>query len=621
MYIPPLLLFFFVVAIAADIFFIVTIVRTRQILLIHKFYFAAAMALIIWLLALIGIGYTDPGNTPLLALLDSTTTIGGALIPPCSLLFAICYTKEYDHHLPKRYWLLFVIPAITILLIYTNEYHHLYYKVFSLLNTSVVFGPYFYVHSVYVFTCVFLSVFIIIRFAIKTKTKLHLIQAILFTIGSLAPSVTNLLILCNVMEANISLTPTSFIITMIFHGIIIYRMHLFDIKPIAMQQVLNVMGDSYLVTNAADLVVSYNRPFMELLGSQYRIRENVSLQECVQNEDVENKTEIYNLLTAVQACKAGNTRITYEQAINRRENEQVTRRFYMIEVMPLVVKNETCGSLSIFRDITQVKINMQRMQDNQVKMMEQERLAFLGQMVGGMAHNLKTPIMSISGSTSAVENLIQECRESIGDPEVTAEDFDEIYTEMNNWLNRMRDACAYMSDIISAVKGQASNMNVTDSVDFSLEETFKRVSLLLRHELLNSKCVLKINFDFSTEDVLIHGDINNLVQVINNLISNAIDAQEENGNHDIIVTCAQTDKDFWIRIKDFGTGIPESIRLKLFQQMVTSKGTLGTGLGIFISNTVIRAKFEGSMCFEDNPEGGTIWGISIPLSKITWIRR
>ena len=108
---------------------------------------------------------------------------------------------------------------------------------------------------------------------------------------------------------------------------------------------------------------------------------------------------------------------------------------------------------------------MQRLQDSQNRMMEQERLASLGQMVGGLAHNLKTPIMSISGSASAMENLIEECKTSVGDPDVTADDYREIYAEMDTWISRLREACAYMSDIITAVKGQAKNRRTSDETE------------------------------------------------------------------------------------------------------------------------------------------------------------
>lgn len=596
--------------------FLLTLAKTRHLVLIHKFYIAASTFLIIWLFALIGVRYTSPENINMLMFLDAVTTLGGAFIPPCSLLFVICYTKEYERNLPKPYWSLFIVPILTMILIFTNKYHHLYYKVFSLSNSEVVFGPYFYFYSFYTFACVALSIFTIIMFAIKTKMKLHIWQAVLFTIGSLAPSFFNLLIVTNVIQATIAITPISFIITMIFHGIVIYGLHFFDIKPIAMQQIVNWIADCYLVINQNGLVVTFNHQFIELMGEQYKIRENIHLQDCVKNDDVKNKTNLYNLLTAINSAKQSETKVTYEQSANKIVKGEMIKCFYMVEVTPLIIKGEICGILSIMRDITQVKTNMQKMQDNQVKMMEQERLAFLGQMVGGLAHNLKTPIMSISGSVSAVENLIEECNLSINDPDVTADDYKEIYEEMSTWLERMRESCSYMSDIITAVKGQASNMNGSNVIDFSLEETFKRVILLLRHELLNCHCNLKIEGPIKGGDVMLHGDINNLVQVINNLVSNAIDAQLPNGNHDIIIGIDRNDKFLNVTVKDFGTGISKNVRQKIFQEMVTSKGNKGSGLGVFISNTVIKAKFDGTMWFDDNPNGGTVWGISIPLQNV-----
>lgn len=71
--------------------------------------------------------------------------------------------------------------------------------------------------------------------------------------------------------------------------------------------------------------------------------------------------------------------------------------------------------------------------------MEKERLASLGQMVGGIAHNLKTPIMSIAGAATAMENLVNECQLSRNNLQVTKEDYDEIYKEMIDWIVRTKE--------------------------------------------------------------------------------------------------------------------------------------------------------------------------------------
>ena len=75
--------------------------------------------------------------------------------------------------------------------------------------------------------------------------------------------------------------------------------------------------------------------------------------------------------------------------------------------------------------------------------MERERLASLGQLIGGIAHNLKTPIMSISGATEGLTDLIKEYDESIGDPEVTNEDHHAIAKDMSEWVDKIKTHTAY----------------------------------------------------------------------------------------------------------------------------------------------------------------------------------
>ena len=612
-------LYIFIVFILFIMTFVVTIMRTREIMLIHKFYFLAAVILIIWFLSLIGIKLLDTTEEWKIFPFDCITTSCAALIPACLLLFALCYILD-DKKMPRRYIWIFAFPVLTSVMVSTNHLHHLYYTDFSLINTSVKFGPYFIIHCSYSVLCVVLAVYIIVKFAIKSKSKLHIWQASLFTIGSLIPSITNMLVLSKAVEANVTATPISFAITMVFHGLIIFRFHFFDIKPIAMQQLIKWFSDCYLVTNSSGIIVNFNQSFKDLLGA-CKIKENEYLYELVNDENIENKTIIYNLLAAIKSSQDTGSRVTYEQTVHMQKDNDIVKCFYMAEISPLISGGEACGSISVFKDITQIKVNMQRLQDSQVKMMEQERLAFLGQMMGGLAHNLKTPIMSISGGVSAVENLIKECDTSLDDNDVTVEDYKEIYQEMYGWLYRIRDACSYMSDIITAVKGQASNMNTSEKQDFLLDDAFRKVMLLLRHELINNNCNFKVENPFSEKAIILHGDINNLVQVLNNIVSNAIDAQKEDGNHDIIAGVDHDDKFLKIIIKDYGIGIPLKVRNNIFSRMVTSKGNMGTGLGIFISNSIIHAKFDGSMWFEDNPEGGTIWGISIPMENVDFIYR
>jgi len=246
-------------------------------------------------------------------------------------------------------------------------------------------------------------------------------------------------------------------------------------------------------------------------------------------------------------------------------------------------------------------------------LMEQERLASLGQLIGGIAHNFKTPIMSIAGGLEAIKELALEYDSSIEDESVKQEDHHEIAAEMRQWIKKTRSYCSYMSDIISAVKGQVVNCNESSVESFILKDLINRVKILMNHELKKYKC--QMNIDLRVDELTeIKGEINNLVQVLNNLISNSIESYGGNpGNIDIIIE--NTTKALEITIKDYGLGIPEKIKHKLLKEMVTTKGEKGTGIGLYMSYSTIKGKFAGNMRIESEEGKGTSIKIIIPLPK------
>ena len=380
----------------------------------------------------------------------------------------------------------------------------------------------------------------------------------------------------------------------------------------ATQHVLDWISDCYLILSPSGLIISYNKPFAAVFASRYGIMENRYLKDCVKEEDISKKTAIYNIMTAVDACREAQTTISYEQSVVLNHDGAVQKSYYVTDVSQLIINDKPAGFVVIFKDITQLKKSMQQLQDSQSRMMEQERFAFLGQMIGGLAHNLKTPIMGISGCISAADTLIDECLDSLDDPNVNQDDYREIYGEMRDWFQKIMESTAYMSDIITAIKGQATTVSASNTSLFTVDELIKRTTLLMRHELLSSGCTLTTEYK-NPANVTLHGDINNLVQVLGNLVTNAIYAQKQVGGGCITIGVEQEDGSIKIYVRDTGPGIPPSVRHRLFREMATSKGAQGTGLGLYISNAVVHGKFNGTMWCEDNPGGGAIFGMTIPL--------
>jgi signal transduction histidine kinase len=268
----------------------------------------------------------------------------------------------------------------------------------------------------------------------------------------------------------------------------------------------------------------------------------------------------------------------------------------------------------LLKDITQHKQDIQTIKDNQDVLMEKERLASLGQLVGGIAHNLKTPIMSISGAAEGLSDLIKEYDSSIEDPEVTVQDHHEIASDMMEWIEKIKSYTEYMSDVITAVKGQAVAMSEDENMTFTVDELMKRVNILMKHELKNA--IIYLNTEIKVDaDLSLKGDVNSLVQVINNMISNAIQAYNGKPEQSIDMIVTKEKNKLIISVKDYASGLPKGVKEKLFKEMVTTKGKNGTGLGLYMSYSNIRAHFNGNITVESEEGKGTTFNIILPVQK------
>ena len=281
-----------------------------------------------------------------------------------------------------------------------------------------------------------------------------------------------------------------------------------------------------------------------------------------------------------------------------------------------ITSNDEIGDLtSSFNEIQKItKKYVDQIHSSQESLMESERLASLGQLIGGIAHNLKTPIMSISGAIEGLSDLIKEYDSSIDDPEVNHQDHHEIAGDMNELIVKIKDYIEYMSDIITAVKGQAVNLSESDTIYFTVDELVKRVDILMKHELKNAIVYLNIGVK-TDENLALKGDINSLVQVINNMISNAIQAYNGKPEQKIDLIIEIRNNNLIISVKDYASGLPKKVQDKLFKEMITTKGKNGTGLGLYMSYSTIKAHFNGDIQFETEDGVGTTFYIILPLDQ------
>lgn len=298
---------------------------------------------------------------------------------------------------------------------------------------------------------------------------------------------------------------------------------------------------------------------------------------------------------------------------NGMKNILQNKSYAEIQKLP-VTSNDIVGELvKTFNGIQVLnQENISKIYNSQNMLMERERLASLGQLISGIAHNLKSPIMSISGAVQGLDDLVNEFDNSIGNPIVNDSDFHDIAKDMREWLNKINSYTEYMSDVITAVKGQAVNLSNNEEMYFTIGELFKTVNILMKHELKQSVTYLVMSMQID-ENTQINGNVNSLVQVINNMISNSIQAYNGKKEQEIDLIATKENNNLIITIKDFGPGLPEGVKDKLFKEMVTTKGKNGTGLGLYMSYSTIKGKFNGEITVETSENKGTAFHIIIPL--------
>lgn len=501
----------------------------------------------------------------------------------------------------KRYYLLlFIIPITSLLLLWTNDLHHLFYKEYS-MSLSTAYGPWFYVHTYYTFLIFGISLFILMRYSIK-NAGLFSRQAILLIIGSLAPIIVNLLGSTGLLPVSIYATPIAFSVTIICFTIGIFRFNLFKLTPIALQKIVDRMSDSYLVLNDDGTITDFNQTFLVT----FKIKD-IALRG--QNFDTfckNNKINYSKIKNAIIKTKDSKKTISFEFHARR------IHKIFSVEVNTIYSDSVSLGTLILFKDITQHIEDMETIKNNQDILMERERLASLGQLIGGIAHNLKTPIMSISGAAEGLTDLVKEYDSSIDDPEVNSQDHHDIAKDMSEWIVKIKEYTEYMSDIITAVKGQAVTLSETENISFDIDELVKRVDILMKHELKNALIYMNVQMN-APKNTKINGDINSLVQVINNMISNAIQAYNGKTEQNIDLILNKSDGNLIISVRDYGCGLPQKVQDKLFKEMITTKGKNGTGLGLYMSYSTIKAHFNGNITFESKEGEGTTFSIILPL--------
>jgi signal transduction histidine kinase len=277
----------------------------------------------------------------------------------------------------------------------------------------------------------------------------------------------------------------------------------------------------------------------------------------------------------------------------------------------------------------EIESAMSELKATQTQLVQQEKLASLGQLTAGIAHEIKNPLNFVNNFSEVSNELIDEVFEELEKLEDSAEkeEIIAILEDVKTNLSKVKEHGTRANGIVTSMlqhsRGGEGKMEPTD-----LNALLKEYVNLSFHGMRAGKNPINVDIDLQLDEEI--GKVNliseDFSRVIVNLCNNAFDAcaersrsamrQKANGESDgyipkLTIRTKSDKNQVTIEVEDNGPGIPDDIKDKILQPFFTTKkGTEGTGLGLSITNDIIKAH-GGRLDVESN-QNGSKFVISLP---------
>ena len=242
--------------------------------------------------------------------------------------------------------------------------------------------------------------------------------------------------------------------------------------------------------------------------------------------------------------------------------------------------------------VAELKNTLKELKETQIQLINSEKMASLGQLVAGVAHEINTPVASIKSNNAILSKFIPQ----IKDAEVAdiLQEINEIDCEA---IQRISNIVTSLKKFVRLDEAELQEADINKEIDLTLD--------LIRHETKNR---IEIEKHYGNLP-LIKCYPNMLNQVFTNVLVNACQAIEGSGK--IEITTEYSDKKLFVKIKDNGKGIPENELHKIFTAGYTTKGVgVGTGLGLAICTKIIE-KHNGEILVNSELGHGSEFIITI----------
>jgi signal transduction histidine kinase len=272
---------------------------------------------------------------------------------------------------------------------------------------------------------------------------------------------------------------------------------------------------------------------------------------------------------------------------------------------------------NLARDLQVLSSNLEKrvsergkqLEDSQSRLLASEKLASLGRLTAGLAHEINTPLAAAMHNLYHAKELTHEYKNSLEIVTVTKEDHKEIAKELENNLDSAQLSLERLGEFVRRMRSQ-TRLSTGEST-FYPSQMIRDVLAVLQPRARELNVTLGF---FEPNDVVtLHGDAARFSQVVSNLLTNALDACQGKVGAFVNVRLTTTTGEVVLEVQDNGTGIPEELHHKIFEPMFTTKDVgQGTGLGLAVVYDIIHGGFQGEIEVQSKLGQGSTFTVRFP---------
>jgi len=512
----------------------------------------------------------------------------GICLVPVFLLYCgrVIFAPEWQ---PKPvHAVFFIVPAASIAVIFTNQFHHLFFTDFSLVSSEAVYGIYYYFHSVYSYGCIAAGIILMLvssarNSGLLSRQSLLVIAAVVFTV------IPNMLYSFGIAELPFSISMAAFTVSIFLLLVAFFKYRFIATLPITIRQIVDLISDGYLVTDRQHHIISFNRALIRMFPMPLNITPGNSVRDFMDGKFL-NVTWDHYLQLYAQAAEH-NCTVTAEFNI-------AETKFLSAEITPVFQHNTQTGCIILLKDITQSK---------QLIELTKTESRYKSEFLSNMSHEIRTPMNAIIGMVNIGKSAADMAKKDYS-------------------LTRIEEASRHLLGIINNIldisKIEAGKFGLS-AQEFIFEKMIRQAVNVVKFRADEKKQSFAVYIDNGIPGSLI-GDDQHLAQVITNLIGNAVKFTPENGSIKLDTKLVEkNDEQCTVQfdIADSGIGISPEQQARLFQSYSQAEdGTArkfgGTGLGLAISKNIVEM-MGGRIWIESELGKGAVFSFTVKLARGT----